>query len=321
MGRGTACSTIRASCPIAFSAATSLERNAGRFEPEPLDDRRPADRHEHQVGFDALPLAEVDDEMRAEVVHRGALLAEVDVDPPLLERLGELLRGIGVLLRDQRRQHLDDRHGAAEPLEDRGELAADDPSTEHDEPARDLGLCEQPRRVDHLRRVEPGDRWANRGRARGDHGAAERHVLVPLHRERVRTREPSTTLEPFDAVRLEERCDTTRHLSHDPVLPGDRGPEVEHGLARPHAELPEGVARIVQRMGALHPGLRGDAPDPQARAAERGLQLDARHPAAELCRPDRCRVPRWASTEDGDVDFHVLVPFVRWFRCRGAPAS
>ena len=56
-------------------------------------------------------------------------------DPALAELLRELLGRVLVLHRDQPRQHLDDRHLGAEAPEDRGELAADDPAAEDDEPA------------------------------------------------------------------------------------------------------------------------------------------------------------------------------------------
>ena len=68
--------------------------------------------------------------------------------PRLVNCLRELLRGVGVLLRDQRVEHLDDRHLGAEAVEDRGELGADDAAAEDHEPVRDLRLRQQPGRVD-----------------------------------------------------------------------------------------------------------------------------------------------------------------------------
>ena len=93
--------------------------------------------------------------------------------PRLPELLRELLGGVVVLLRDQLRQHLDDRHLGAEAAEDRRELAADDPAAEHDEPARHLRLGEQPGRVDAARRVEAGDRRPQRERPGRDDRRAE----------------------------------------------------------------------------------------------------------------------------------------------------
>ena len=133
-----------------------VELDAGGLEPEPLDERRAADGDEHQVGLHGLAVAEVDGELRAVVVDLRALLAELERDAALAELLRELLRGVGVLLRDQRVEHLDDRHLAAEAVEDRGELAADDAAAEDDEPLRHGLLREQAGRVDAARRVEPG---------------------------------------------------------------------------------------------------------------------------------------------------------------------
>ena len=127
--------------------------------------------------------------------------------PAPAELLGQLLGRVRVLLRDQARQHLDDRHLGAEALEDRGELAADDPAAEHDEPARHLALGEQPGRVDAERRVEAFDRRTQRVRAGGDDRALEGDVLPALDRDRVRVLEAPGALDPLDAVRLEQAGD------------------------------------------------------------------------------------------------------------------
>src|SRR2546423_2733868 len=196
-------------------------------------------------------------------------------DPAPPEALRELLRRVRVLLRDQRRQHLDDRHLGAEAAEDGRELAADDPAAEDDEPPRYLALREQAGRVDAARGVEPRDRRAERERARGDDRRLERDVLAALDRDRVRVREAAGALHPLDAVRLEEARDAARHLLDDAGLPLVRGAEVEARLADLDAELCEGLLGLLERERRLHPGLRPDAADTQARAAELGLFFDA----------------------------------------------
>ena len=112
----------------------------------------------------------------------GALLPELQRDAALPERLRELLRRIRVFLRDQRVEHLDDRHLGAEAAEDRRELGADDPAAEDDEPARHLGLGEQPGRVDAQVALEARDRRPERERARRDDRALEVDVLAALDR-------------------------------------------------------------------------------------------------------------------------------------------
>src|SRR5262249_54402880 len=154
-----------------------VERNAGVLEPEPLDERRSTDRDEHEVRLHRLAVTEVNDELRTVVLDLRALLAELERDAALLELLRELLRGVGVLLRDERVEHLDDRHLRAKAVEDRGELAADDAAAEDDETLRDGLLREQAGRVDAARRVETRDRRAQRERARRDDRGLELDVL------------------------------------------------------------------------------------------------------------------------------------------------
>ena len=138
-----------------------VELDADLLEPEPLDERAAADRDEHQVGLDGLAVAEVDasagSPSSSTPLH---CLPSWSAIPRLPNGLRELLRRVGVLLRDQRVEHLDDRHLGAEALEDRRELAADDAAAEDDEPARHLGLREQAGGVDAAGRVDPVDRRA-----------------------------------------------------------------------------------------------------------------------------------------------------------------
>ena len=148
--------------------------------------------------------------------------------PRLAELLGELLRRVGVLQRDQRRQQLDDRHLAAEAVEDGGELAADDAAAEDDEPARHLGLREQAGRVHATRRVEPRNRRPQRERPRRDDRAAKRDVLRrPRPAIVFAAGEAAGALDPIDAVRLQQSGDAAGHLLDDGVLPGGRLREVE----------------------------------------------------------------------------------------------
>ena len=129
-------------------------------------------------------------------------------------------------------------------------------------------------------------------------------VLPALDRDRVRAGERPLAVDPLDAVRLEQGGDAAGHLVDDGVLPrGDRG-EVERRVGGPDAELGERLARVVVGVRALHPRLRRDAPDAQARAAELRLGLDARDLAAELRGADRRRVAGRPSSENCDVDIH-----------------
>src|SRR5581483_2976592 len=184
------------------------------------------------------------------------------------------------------------------------ELAADDPAAQDDEALRHLGLREQTRRVDAEIGLEPGDRRAERERARCDDRALEGDVLAALDRDRVRVLEGALALHPLDTVCLEQARDAAGHLLDDAGLPLVRGSEVERGVVDLDAELGEGLVRLVQEVRGLHPGLGRDAADAEARAAEVGLLLDACDLRAELRRTDRRRVSARAAAQDCDVEFH-----------------
>src|SRR5581483_1483707 len=289
---------------VRSDALAAVELDADLLEAEALDERPAADGDEHQVGLHRLAVAEVHGQLGAVVVDAGALLAELQRDPAALELLRQLLRGVSVLLRDERVEHLDDRHLAAEAREDRRELAPDDATAEDDEPTRHLLLREQSRRVDAARRVEARNRRPERERARRDDRLLERDVLASVDRDRVRVAEPTEAFHPLHAVRLEEGRDTGRHLLDDAGLPRVRGGEVEPRLADLHAELREALFRLLQRERRLHPRLRRDAADAEAGTAEFRLLLDARDLRAQLGRADRGGVSPGAAPEDGDVDVH-----------------
>ena len=83
-----------------------------------------ADRDEHQVALDRLAVAEVHRERVALLLDLVHCLPSCSVMPRFAELLRELLRRVRVLLRDQRVEHLDDRHLGAEAVEDRRELGS-----------------------------------------------------------------------------------------------------------------------------------------------------------------------------------------------------
>ena len=293
-----------ASVLVCSDALPFVELDPDRFETQSFDARAAADGYEHEIRFDRLAVAEVHGQRTSLLLHLGALLLEVKGDPAPAELLRELLRRVRILLRNQRRQHLDDRHLAAEALEDRSELAADDAAAEHDEALRDLRLRKKPLGVDTPLGVEALDRWTKGERARRDDRLLEDHVLSAFDGEGVCVRERPVSLDPVDAVRLEERCDTVGHLLDDPGLPFVRLAELELEAAEPHAQLVEGVLGFLQRERGLNPGLRRNTADAKARAAELRLALDAGNLGPELRSPDRGRVATRPASENGDVDFH-----------------
>src|SRR6185436_11622232 len=165
---------------VGGDALSLVELHADVLEPEPLDNRTAPDRYEHQIRLDGLAVAEMHRQLGAVVLDLRALLLEMQCDAALAELLRKLLRGVDVFLRNEVRQHLDDRHLAAEAVEDRRELAADDAAAEDNQTLRHRRLGEEPLRVDAAVGVEPVDRRPQRERARRDDRRLERHVLATL---------------------------------------------------------------------------------------------------------------------------------------------
>ena len=69
----------------------------------------------------------------------------------------------------------------------------------------------------------------------------------------------------------------------------------------------------LEPVRGLHPGLRGDAADAQARAAELWLLLDADGLRAQLRCADCGRVAARPAPEDGDVAFHASILSTRFW--------
>src|SRR5919198_1787708 len=295
----------RAAVFVGGDALLLVEIDADLLEAEVVDERTAAGCDEHEVAF-LLLAAVVNDESAVALLDLVALGLEVDLDAPLLELLGELLGRVVVLLRDERRKHLDDRHLAAKAPEDRGELASDDASAEDEEPFGHLGLREEARRVDAAVGIDALDWRSQWVRAGGDDRLLEGHVLLALDGDRVGVLEASRSLHPLDAVRLEEARNPGRELLDDARLPLVRGCEVELRLADLYPELGERLFGLLERVSGLHPGLRRDASDPQARAPELRFALDADGLCPELGGADRRRVTARTAAENGDVTFHFL---------------
>src|SRR5207244_2328244 len=104
----------RAPALVGRDALALVELDADRLQAEALDEGPATDGNEHQIGAHGLAVAEMNGQLRAGIVDLGALLLALQGDAALAAWLRELLRGVRVLLRAQRRQHLDDRHFAAE---------------------------------------------------------------------------------------------------------------------------------------------------------------------------------------------------------------
>ncbi len=189
---------------------------------------------------------------------RGAR-AELDGDAAAAEGALERGDGVGVLVPDQVREHLDDRDGRAELRVDGGELDADHAAAEHGQAPRHGVQLERAGRVDAARVVDAGNRRGGRARARRDDGALELDVLAALDGQRVRPGEAAAALDDLDAVGLEQPGEALDDAVHDAAAVALHLLEVEIDVADAHAELCEVPLRVVVGVRGLHHGLRRDA--------------------------------------------------------------
>ena len=107
---------VRATLRVGTDPRPPVERDASRLEPEAVHERRAPGRDEHEVALDHLVAVERDAQPAARVLDPIAARLEVHRDAALPELLQELGTCLLVLLRDEGRQHLDDRHLRAEPV-------------------------------------------------------------------------------------------------------------------------------------------------------------------------------------------------------------
>ena len=155
------------------------------LEPELLDVRRAAGRHEHDVDLELLLLAPGFDGHRDGVLadlHVRDLRAGEDVDLPLLEGALDLLRAVRILDGEDVRHHLDQRDLRAERVEDVGELAADGAGADDGDRLRRLLEHQRlVRRDDRLLvELQPDLRQPLHARAGGDDDRLLRVVLLLL---------------------------------------------------------------------------------------------------------------------------------------------
>ena len=225
-------------------------------------------------------------------------------DPACLELAAQLVPDVGVLQRDQAREHLDQGHlGAAAPIE-RGELDADGAGAEHDGGGRRPVELERLVAGEHDPSVRRDAGQLLRPRAgREDHGARldiDGIAVCGRDRQPPRALEAATSVDHCHLVLAQQELDALVELrDHLVAAPsGDR--VVEPHVRRGDAEG-VGVAKLIEQRRALEERLRGDAPAMQARAPDLVL-FDEHRPQTELRRPDRRGIAPHPATEDGDVE-------------------
>src|SRR5262249_48389023 len=151
-------------------------------------------------------------------------------------------------------------------------------------------------------RLDSLDRRGKRVRAGRNNCPAERDVLPTPDPDRVWVGEGPQAPPPIPPVGLKGAFAAPPPLPRNAPLPHVRCREVELRLSYLDAELREVLLGFLERERCLHPCLRRDAADAQARAAELGLPFDAGDLRAELCGADGGGVAARAASEDGDVN-------------------
>ncbi len=238
--------------------------------------------------------------MHAVVVLGHALEAHADreVDLALAEGTLEGLAHGLVLVGDQVRQGLDDRHLGAEGGPHARELAADDAAAEHDDGGRHV--------VEVERLVGGHHATADlQARERAGVGAGGQHDMlagVPLavHLDGVRADEAAVALDEGDRVGLHQALQALVEAGDDAVLVGVHGGHVDALERGAHAVL-LALAGRVGDLGRVQQGLGRDAAVVQAGPADLA-GLDQGHGQSELRGAQGSGVSAAPSTQDHDVE-------------------
>ena len=248
--------------------------------------------------------------MRARAGHPGA---EPDVEPLPLERLQRLARDPPVRGGQEVVERFQDRHLGAEPPPHAAELQADDSGADDAEALRHLREREGAFVVDDTVPVDLGDGDPDRNRAGGEDDVPRGqgpNVVGAVQGDL----DPSTALEAcdsgdrFDLVLAQQAGDSAGQGPHHLVLAREHPAEVELHVAGLDAVRGQQMAHVVVVVRGVEQRLRGDAPDVQAGAAERGLPariepcVHARGAEAELRGPNRCHVSAGTGADDHYVE-------------------
>ena len=246
---------------------------------------------------------------------------ELELHALLAEDALELLADLAVHARQDPVEILDHGHLGPEAAPDRAEFEADDAGADDEELARDLFQGERPGGGDDDLLVD-GDAGELRDvRARGDDDVLRLQELVAAvlgqHLDAAGAGEPRGAAIGVDAVLLEQELDALGVAVDAVLLEGHHLREVELGRADHHAHVGEVLARLLERLGGVQQGLRGDAADVEAGAAVGGPLLHHGRLEAELGGPDGADVTAGAGADDDEIVGHGNL--TRWIGRRVMP--
>ncbi len=283
-----------------------VEGHAERLQPEPGGVGAAADRDEDAVerlraGDPARLDGDGDPVVGDRRLSRGG--AEREREPLALEDLLEGARHLEVHARGDAIEDLDDVHLRAEPRPHRAQLEADRAGADHGQARRHRVERERLLRGDDplAVEIEAGKRGGLRAGRDQDARALEKPGVGAVDLDASGRGDPRAPGQARDPVLFEEALHAVGEALHDPVLPGHHRAEVHGDVARPDAVRAEVVARRPVELARVEQGLRGDAADAQARAAERRLLVDAGHAHAELGRADGGDVAAGAGADHDQV--------------------
>ena len=289
-----------------------FDLQADAFRVQPGGHRAAAGRDQQIIGANLLgrPVGELDVDVDAVGVRLGAgdPGAGVARDALLAERLLELDGDRLVLDRHQPRQQLDDRHVAAEAVEDRSELDPDGAAAHDHQDFWHLAQADRLVAGDDPLAVDLDPRHAARRRPGGDDdllARAQRLLLALEDLDAEVAGQPRRPFDPVDLVLLEQELDPLGQAGDDAILPRLHLGHVDrHGGRVSQRDAPVlGVLHHLEGVRVLEQRLGRDAPPQQAGAAQRLLFFDHGGLETELRGADRRHVPAGPGADYDHVIF------------------
>ena len=284
--------------------APLVDLDASAVEPEPVGVRPAADRDDHGVDLEVLPLAEVDGGA-AGVVGRVPVHHDTgaDVDLLLLEAAHDDVGDVVVETWEDLGECLEDRHLGPEVGERRRELAADRPATDDGNPGRHVVEVEDlVTGHDRATPLEVGDQAGHRSGREHDVGAGDLggRPVRPGNGHDVVGAEATDPVEDLDLAGLAHRRDAADEPGDDLLLAGLGHGEVHARRTGLDAEV-GGVLDVAVHGGGLEERLGGDAAPVEARAAE-GVHLDQCHLGAGRSGVEGAGVAARTSSDEDEIE-------------------
>ena len=221
----------------------------------------------------------------------------------LAQDLRQLLADVLILQRQDRVHELHQGHLGAQAGEDGRELHADGAGAQDHQVAGQLREVQDVVAGDdaHAIRLEAGDVLGGRPRGQDD---ALGLVRLALHLHATAAQQAAEALQHGHLVLLHEELDALGVLQHDAVLALDDGLQVGAQGLLVHAidAIVRGHLHLLEAVGALQPGLGGDAAPVEAGAAQLGILLHHGDAQAELGGADGGDVAAGTRTQDEKIE-------------------